>query len=322
MEKIVIANVMRSKNKQSFFALHQINKKIKDYNPSIDVEFNIIWDNNIENPTPKEKKWIDLIDSSFNVVSYDKQFFVDYCIKTYGMDIEKVTVDFNNFFAIYVILLFHYLRRAKLYDYCLRYDDDILINYDFADVIELMLNKTSILISEPFNSNCDKVLLQKIINVYGQEAIDLYQSRNPQMLGFNSGFQGIDLSIYDDFLSTDRFELMLSLFEFKSVFDENGEEIWGPERFVIDTQEQSYASSMNLLKAKNIHILNPEEYYVAPNFGSHPHFGTLDSEDELNGWGCCLNSKISHFIGHTQGRGKPKVFLDKMDEYLKENNFL
>ena len=202
MEKIVIANVMRSKNKQSFFALHQINKKIKDYNPSIDVEFNIIWDNNIEDPTPEEKKWIDLIDSSFNVVSYDKQFFVDYCIKTYGMDIEKVTVDFNNFFAIYVILLFHYLRRAKLYDYCLRYDDDILINYDFVDVIELMLNKTSILISEPFNSNCDKVLLQKIINVYGQEAIDLYQSRNPQMLGFNSGFQGIDLSIYDDFCSS------------------------------------------------------------------------------------------------------------------------
>ena len=76
MEKIVIANVMRSKNKHSFFALHQINKKIKDYNPSIDVEFNIIWDNNIEDPTPEEKKWIDLIDSSFNVVSYDKQFFI------------------------------------------------------------------------------------------------------------------------------------------------------------------------------------------------------------------------------------------------------
>jgi hypothetical protein len=79
---------------------------------------------------------------------------------------------------------------------------------------------------------------------------------------------------------------------------------------------------MNLIKAKTIHILNPELYYVAPNFGSHPHFGTLDSEDELNGWGCCLNSKISHFIGHTQGKGKPKVFLDRVDEYLKVNNFL
>jgi hypothetical protein len=48
----------------------------------------------------------------------------------------------------------------------------------------------------------------------------------------------------------------------------------------------------------------------------------LDSEDELGGWGCCLDSKISHFIGHTQGKGKPKQFLDKMDEYLKTNNFL
>ena len=81
MKKIVIANVMRSKNKQSFFALHQINKKIKEYNSSIEVEFNIIWDKEIENPTPEDKKWIDLIDSSFNVVSYDKQFFVDYCVE-------------------------------------------------------------------------------------------------------------------------------------------------------------------------------------------------------------------------------------------------
>ena len=47
MKKIVIANVMRSKNKQSFFALHQINKKIKEYDSSIEVEFNIIWDKEI-----------------------------------------------------------------------------------------------------------------------------------------------------------------------------------------------------------------------------------------------------------------------------------
>lgn len=322
MEKIIIANVMRAKNKQSFFALHQINQKIHDYNPLINVEFNIIWDTEIKNPTPEEEKWIDLIDCSFNVVSYDKQFFIDYCIEVYGMDPEKVNTDFNNFFPIYVILLFHYLRRVKLYDYCLRYDDDILINYDFKDIIELILNKTSVLISEPFNANCDKVLIQKIINIYGQEAIDIYQNRNPQMLGFNSGFQGIDLSIYDDFLSVDRFELMLSLFEFKSIFDANGEEIWGNERFVIDTQEQSYASSMNLIKAKKIHILDPELYYVAPNFGSHPRWGELDPNDELNGWGCCLKSKLSHFIGHTRGKGKPAQFLDKVDEYLKANNFL
>lgn len=323
MKKIVIANVMRAKNKQSFFALHQINKKIHDYDPSIEVEFNILWDSTNELNLQNEEKWSDLIDSSFNVVSYDKQFFIDYCVKTYGMNIEKVTTDFNNFFAIYVILLFHYLRRAKLYDYCLRYDDDILINCDFSEVIELMLNKTSVLISEPANANCDKVLLQKIVNMYGQEAIDIYQKRNPQILGFNSGFQGIDLSIYDDFLSTDRFELMLSLFEFKSIFDENGEEIWDSRRFLIDTQEQSFASSINLIKSKTVHILNPEEYFVVPNFGPHPKHGQLDPDDIPDGgWRWGLESKITHFIGHTRGKGKPKQFLDKVDEYLTQNNFM
>lgn len=33
-------------------------------------------------------------------------------------------------------------------------------------------------------------------------------------------------------------------------------------------------------------------------------------------------NKITHFIGHTREKGKPKQFLDKVDKYLKLNNFL
>ena len=73
---------------------------------------------------------------------------------------------------------------------------------------------------------------------------------------------------------------------------------------------------------KPIHILNPEEYYVMPNWGIHPKYGQLTQDDEEEGWGYSLQSKLTHFIGHTQGKGKPKVFLDKVDEYLKANNFL
>jgi hypothetical protein len=35
-----------------------------------------------------------------------------------------------------------------------------------------------------------------------------------------------------------------------------------------------------------------------------------------------IQSKITHFIGHTQGKGKPKQFLDRVDKYLTEHNFL
>lgn len=324
MSKIVISNMFRAKNKQAFFAMHQIHNKIKSYDSSIDVEFHILWDSKNELLLEDDAKWKDLIESSgFNIVSYNLDFFIDYCVNLYDLNKQDTIKNFTNFKAIFLLLLPHYLRRVKMYDYYLIYDDDIVINYDFVDVIKLMIEKTPVLITEPFNSNCDKVLIKKIVEMYGPESVSLYKKRNPDLHGFNAGFQGVDLSIFDDFLSKDRFELMINMFNYDGIIDSNGNEIWDHRRFVNDTQQQSFLSNMNIIKSKkDPHILDPLTCYVAPNFGSHPVLGTLNSEDELNGWGCCMKSKISHFIGHTRGKGKPIQFLEKMDEYLKRNNFL
>ena len=322
--KIVISNMFRAKNKQSFFAMHQIYNKIKNYDSSIDIEFHILWDTNNELSLKDDIKWKNLIESSdFNIVSYSTDFFIDYCVNLYDLNKQDTIKNFTNYKAIFLLLLPHYLRRVKMYDYYLMYDDDIVINYDFIDIIKLMLEKTSVLITEPFNCNCDKVLINKIVEMYGTESESLYKKRNPNLYGFNAGFQGVDLSIFDDFLSKDRFELMLNMFNYDGIIDSDGNEIWDHRRFVNDTQQQSFLSTINIIKSKkDPHILDPLTCYVAPNFGSHPILGTLNSEDELNGWGCCMKSKISHFIGHTRGKGKPIQFLEKMDEYLKINNFL
>ena len=324
MNKIVISNMFRAKNKQAFFAMHQIYNKIKNYDSSIDVEFHILWDSKNELSLKDDIKWKDLIESSnFNIVSYNLDFFIEYCVNLYDLNKQDIIKNSTNFKTIFLLLLPHYLRRVKMYDYYLIYDDDIIINYDFVDVIKLMLEKTSVLITEPFNCNCDKVLIKNILEMYGSEALTLYKKRNPDIHGFNAGFQGVDLSIFDDFLSKDRFELMINMFNYDGIIDSNGNEIWDHRRFVNDTQQQSFLSNMNIIKSKkDPHILDPLTCYVAPNFGSHPILGTLNSEDELNGWGCCMKSKISHFIGHTRGKGKPIQFLEKMDEYLKINNFL
>ncbi len=116
----------------------------------------------------------------------------------------------------------------------------------------------------------------------------------------------------------------MDLFEYKSIYDENGEEIWDSRRYFIDTQQQSFMSLLNIVASQqNPHILNVNEYFVVPNFGFHPVHGQLDPNDEPDGgWRWGLQSKITHFIGHTRGKGKPKQFLDKVDEYLKLNNFL
>jgi hypothetical protein len=322
MSKVVISNMMRCRNKQSFFALYQIQTKIHKIDPNIDVEFHILWDtdNNIKE-RQDDDHWSNLIDKHIhNLVSYDRQFFRDYVKNYYGQS------DTSKFEAwgppSYHIFMGHYLRRVKLFDYYLIYDDDVLLNDDFSLVLNLILNKVPVLISEPMNSACDKVLFNKLVEIYGGEFVNIYRNRNPHLFGFNAGFQGIDLAIYDQFLSVDRFEHMLSLFDMRSPFREDGTEIWGDERFKLDTQQQSFFSLMNTVLSRNPpHILDPNEYFVAPSWGRHPVYGELNPQDELDGWTVCLKSKISHFIGHTHGQGKPRVLLKKIDEYLQKEGF-
>lgn len=319
-KEIVISNMMRTKNRQSFFALHQIQSKIKTLYPDVKVEFHILWDDVDEYNSPDNKKWSELIDTKIeNLYSYDKEFFNNYVKDMYDLD---YTEKFKTWKAIYFILMAHYMRRVLCKDYYLIYDDDILINNDFKLITDLVLDKTPVLISEPMNANCDKVLAETLIHIFGKNFYDNYKLRNPKFQGFNAGFQGIDLSIYDEFLSKDRFKFILDLFQYKSVIDDNGDEIWGNQRFMIDTQQQSFFGMMNVtLSKKHPHILDDNEYYVVPNWGTHPTLGEIDNEDENNGWTLALKSKITHFIGHTQGKGKPKQFLDRVDKYLIENNF-
>lgn len=76
---------------------------------------------------------------------------------------------------------------------------------------------------------------------------------------------------------------------------------------------------MNVAKCRKTPlILDPNEYFVIPNWGNHPVFGEINHEDENDGWTFAMRSKIVHFIGHTQGKGKPKYFLNYVDRYLLE----
>jgi hypothetical protein len=328
MKKIVIANLMRAKNKQSFFALHQIHTKIKTLHSDAQIEFHILWDNVHELGTTKneDKYWADLIDNfGFQIFPYTIDFFKwEYCKRIYGIRNSFIN-QFDKFKAIYLMLLPHYLRRSWLYDYYLIYDDDILINDDFSEITDLLINKTPFVMWEPYNSSCDKIMFRTLVEIYGTEFIETYKKHNPALYGFNSGFQAMDLAIYDDFLSVDRFSTFLEMFDYSGIYDEGGNEIRGNKRLIIDTQQQSFMSLMNIVRSRVAPvILDIHKYYIAPDWSNfeHPIFGNIDRDDGYNGWGLCLKSKISHFIGHTQGKGKCRVFLDRIDMYLKENGFI
>jgi hypothetical protein len=109
--------------------------------------------------------------------------------------------------------------------------------------------------------------------------------------------------------------------------DEQGKEITGSERTMIDTQQQSFFGIMNIIRSKKRPIiLDPKNYFICPNWGYHPIYGQLNPENEFEGWDINMKSKIVHFIGHTvlEGvyYGKPKLYNKLVDDYLKKQNII
>jgi FkbM family methyltransferase len=315
-KKLIIANMYRAKNKSAFFAIHQALHKLSEF----EIEFHILWDD----PDYRDEWTKKIEDLNCNIISYTKDQLDQYCLN-YGVTQEFVN-KFVNFKAIYFIIHGHYLKKNNITDYYLIYDDDIILKDDITELKECLRNKIPCLIYEPLNAGCDKTMIHKLLSLY-EESFEYYKSINPQLLGFNAGFQGISLDMYEDFLTPEYFKLLLELFDYRGIYDEKGDEITGPERSAIDTQQQSFFGIMNIIRSKTPpHILNPNEYFVCPNWGYHPTYGDIDPSNEYEGWDVNMKSKIIHFIGHTILNGvyygKPKIYHQLMDEYLKEYNLL
>ena len=314
--KLVIANMYRAKNKSSFFAIHQAINKL----PEFDIEFHILWDD-----ADYKDEWSEKIDQlDCKIISYSTKQLDDYC-REYGIP-EELISKFVNFKAIYFILQGHYLKTKYKKDYYLIYDDDIVFGSDITEFKQCLKEEAPCLIHEPLNSHCDKVMANTLFNLY-ENSFEYYKQANPYMLGFNAGIQGIRLDIYEDFLEREYFQYLLNLFDYRGIYDENGKEITGPERTMIDTQQQSFFGLMNIIRSKKPpRILTPSEYFVCPNWGHHPIYGNIDPANEYEGWDVNMKSNIIHFIGHTllEGiyYGKPKQYHKLVDEYLKQHNLI
>ena len=217
MNKIVIMNVYREKNKQSFFAIHQFVKQFKSEDN--EIEFHIVWDNQNRNSEWAER--FSTIDCK--IVEYDKQFIEKYCLDG---GVSKSTIhNFGKFKYIYHIVLGHYLRTVMGLDYAIRYDDDILIRDNCYELRHSIRQLIPFVIAEPFNINCDKILYSELYDILGEEFRQRIEGTVITQLGFNSGLMGISLSIYDHFNSSDGLNKMLSLFVFGEVEGETDRQI-------------------------------------------------------------------------------------------------
>jgi len=316
MDKLIISNMYRAKNKTTFFAFHQIINRLSNF----DVEIHAVWD---------DPEYTDEWTNKFNtlnckIISYTKEQLNEYCLNN---GINQTYIDkFVNFKAIYILLITHYLRKELKYDYYLIYDDDIIIKEDINELNYCIKEKLPCFLGETNNKAGDKSLMETLFSMY-PESFNRYAYQNPKYTAFNAGFMGIRLEIYDDFLENDDFKELLDLFNFNGIFDKEGKEILSAKRTVIDTQQQSFFSFMNQVNTtKQPYQLPYPKYFIHPNFGTHPIYGDPDPNDGVDGWSINMKSEIIHFIGHSfiNGKyyGKPNVFNNLVDEYLKENKLI
>ena len=315
-KKLVISNMYRAKNKSAFFAIHQALHILKEF----DIEFHILWDD-----IDYVDEWTEKINAlDCIIVPYTKEKLQTYCLD-YGIT-QEIINKFIDFKAIYFIIHAHYLKSNNICNYYLIYDDDIILKEDLQEFKYCLENEIPCLISEPLNSNCDKSMANSLFALY-DNSIEYYRMINPNLYGFNAGIQGISLDMYEDFLEPEYFNFLINLFNYSGILDKDGKEITGPERSLIDTQQQSFFGIMNIIRSKKEPIiLDPKDYFICPNWGYHPIYGEINPINEFGGWDINMKSKIIHFIGHTVFEGvyygKPEMYHKLVDEYLKKENII
>lgn len=284
MNIIPITRLWHKKGKLEYFTMFQLQK----YFPEIKFEYHIVLDQ-FDYKDEWSKK-IDLL--PVKCFWYSKKDMHNY-LKNSGYGNNDLISQIPNFVHFYHILINHYIRRIYSYDYSLMIEYDVIFNNDSLEQLQKCLeNKIPFGIVEPANPGCDKALAKQLSELF-QENIVKY----PQT-GINAGFKGLNLQVFDEFLNPSTFNMLLDIFDFSGIYNEDGSEKTGWERTTIDTQEQSFHSLMNALSS-NYELLDPKDYYVFPYWVDMDYL---------------MKSKVIHFIGHE----KPQKMIDIIDLKLKE----
>jgi hypothetical protein len=284
MNIIPIARLWHKKGKLEYHTMMQLIK----YFPNLNFEYHIVLDQ-----FDYKDEWSEKIDSlPVKCFWYSKEDMHDY-LKNSGYGNDELISKIPNFVHFYHILINHYVRRVYSYNYSLMIEYDVIFNNEDLEQLETFLtNQIPFGIVEPANPGCDKALAKQLSDLFEQNVVQLPN------VGINAGFKGLNLKIFDEFLNPTTFNMLLNIFDFSGIYNEDGSEKTGWTRTTIDTQEQSFHSLMNAL-SPNYELLDPQKYYV------FPYWVDLDY---------LLKSKVIHFIGHE----KPQIMMDIIDSKIKE----
>jgi hypothetical protein len=288
---IVVARMWYKLGKEAYFGL----KHISETFPEINFNFHLI----INEYEYEDEYTSKIKDLNLNLTLYKKEFFQDYLKSQYNIE-DTFVESMINLPHIYHILIGHYLKRVKMVNYMLTYEYDVVFPCsDIEDLRNCLLNKIPFGITEPHNPMCDKSIFQSLCSLFN------YDLRNniPNIhKGINAGFQGINLNLFNEFLSESNFKSLLNIFDIEPLINKDGSpRLEGWNQTLFETQEQSFYSLLNQLYSDDFKILNEQDYYFWPCWDGNNEFVEKS-----------LKSKVLHFTGHQ----KSIEWYKFMDKYL------
>jgi predicted O-methyltransferase YrrM len=165
---------------------------------------------------------------------------------------------------LYKILLALYCRKLLDIDYCIMTDNDIIIFEPIPEIYQLAISKQTFLIQEPGNTYQIPDISNLIRKCFDRDDTSPVPNKGK---GYNIGFCGLDLRMYD-ILEKKSFSALMYLIS----------------RLDVWWKEQAFVVSMIFSFSKNVHTFDNEKYLFL--WHNDPRYR--------------LRSKVYHCIGTSE----------------------
>jgi len=175
----------------------------------------------------------------------EKQQLFDFIAQTFEVETSTLVTDCRNFPLLLRILLAIYLRRAIRIDYCIMTDNDIFFFDTISEVVGLSATHTPFLIQETGAADILPEITEYISRCLCKDIRYVPPSKGR---GYNAGFCGLDLSVFDAF---DR-DTLRSLLETLRQMPQ-----WW--------REQAFFVNMTFTSPKAVHTFARDRYMFLPH---------------------------------------------------------
>ena len=126
----------------------------------------------------------------------EKDHLFDFAVQTFGVDKSVIATDCRHFPLLLRILMAIYLRKAIGLDYCIMTDNDIFFFDPISEVVTLSATHTPFLIQETGAADTLPEITDYITRSLRKAIRYVPPSKGR---GYNAGFCGLDLSVFDAF---------------------------------------------------------------------------------------------------------------------------